>query len=65
MIKLLVAAVIVAVLGVTVNRFNSSSTAPTDPVGAQQQVDKARQNINSAVDLENQRSTDLNNIKEP
>jgi hypothetical protein len=65
MIKLLAAAVIIAVLGVTVNRLNSSSTGPGDPVGAQQQVDNARQDIDEAINLETQRSTELNTVGEP
>ncbi len=65
MVKLLVAGVLVAVMGVMISRLNSSSTSPSDPVGAQQQVDKARQNINNATTLENQRSTDLDNIGTP
>jgi hypothetical protein len=65
MIKLLAAAVIIAVLGVTVNRLNSSSTGSSDPVGAQQQVDSARQDIDEAINLETQRSTELNTVGEP
>lgn len=65
MVKLLAVAVILAVLGVTVSRLNSSSTGPSNPADAQQQVDDARQDINKAINSENQRATDLNDSTEP
>lgn len=60
MVKLLVSAVVLVLLGYMGLRMSASSQSPTTGTQANTQIEKSQQDINQAVDRESQRANALN-----